>query len=37
MSEAELAEFLELYRRHPEKHEEVWRLLEPQEDLPESA
>ncbi len=37
MSEEEITELLELYRRHPETHEEIWKLLEPQEDLQESA
>ena len=36
MSE-EIAELLELWRRHPETHDEIWALLEPQEELQESA
>ena len=37
MSEEEIAELLELWRRHPETHEEIWALLEVQEELQESA
>ena len=37
MSEDEIAELLELWRRHPETHEEIWRRLEAQEELQESA
>ena len=37
MSEEEIAELLELWRRHPETHEAIWALLEVPEELQESA
>ena len=36
MGEDELIKALELWRSHPEVHDEIWELLE-SEEMPESA